>query len=243
MTAKERMDTKILIVDSDPSCRHSMRQSLLSLGFPHVSDASDYMTALHRLQEQTFTHLIFDSNQSQFSAKEFIDNIFELDPDILLIPSSYEPTIDDVFNLIISGARGYVAKPFTSEALDQAMHMATQGDRISDAILEAQNRNEALAALVLSSLDRLARVLRQAERFETAKVEIPRREMALRRSVELAKTYTRGGIPGFVNSITDLAIHRAETKFSKRKENRLRGRGRRKRSLQREPEAAIFLQS
>ncbi|MEZ4753608.1 MAG: hypothetical protein R3A13_04765 [Bdellovibrionota bacterium] len=59
--------------------------------------------------------------------------------------------------------------------MNESILMATKGEPISDAILYAKTRNEALASLIMTSLDRLAIIMRQAETFDTAKREVPKR--------------------------------------------------------------------
>ena len=193
LSATERRKSAILVVDSDPQIRQTMRQSLMGLGFGTLSDAPDHVIALEKIEDRHFTHVIFEAKSLRISSKEFLSRALELDSKMIAIPASYEPTVDDVFDLLIQGARGYIVKPFTAESLDIALIMSTKGEPISDAVLNARNRNEALAALVLSSLDKLAVLMRQAGQFETARRELPKRALGLRRSVDLGNTFAKGG--------------------------------------------------
>lgn len=187
-----------------------MRQSLIGLGFATVSDAGDHAQALEKIEDRHYTHMIFDAKKGRLTAREFLSRAFDLNPELLAIASSYEPTVDDVFDLLLCGARGYIVKPFTTETLDQTLVLSTKGEKISDAVLSARNRNEALAALVMASLDKLAILMKQARTFETARHELPNRKLALRRAVDIAQTFSKGGPLILREAIIELTIERSQ---------------------------------
>ena len=218
MNSKERRESHILIVDQDASVRHTMRQSLLSLGFACIADVGDHSLGLQKLEEseKPFTHIIFDARSTKMPAKDFLLGAMQLDEKVVAIPSSYEPTIDDVFDLLIAGARGYICKPFTSEALDETIVTATNGDPLSDALQYARTRNEALASVILSSLSKLAMIMRQARKFQTARREVPMKQAAFRRAIDIGHTFAKGGSSGLREAIIKLALERADKGPSKR---------------------------
>jgi len=210
MSTRERRQASILVVDSDTAMRNSLRHALISLGFDDLHDAPDSNSALEKLETKEFTHVIFEAKNTTMPAVEFLARALEKNNLLIAIPTSYEPTVDDVFDLIISGARGYIVKPFTSGSIDEVMVWATKGEPISEAILHTRGRNEALASLVLDALDKLAIVLRQAERFQTAKFEIPKRQAVLHKCMDMARTFAKGGDPELRSTIVQLAIERSE---------------------------------
>jgi len=210
MTVPERKKSSILIVDSEPHVRQTMRQLLNTLGFGLVADAVDHAIALQKLEEREFTHVIFEAKKTRIDAKEFLRRTFDLDEDVIAIPSSYDPTVDEVFDLLIIGAKGYLVKPFTADTLDQAIVMATRGEPISEAVLHARNRNEALASLILSSLDKLTVIMRQAEQFETAKREVQSCQLGFKRAVDLGNTFAKGGTAPLVESLVELCVERSQ---------------------------------
>jgi len=81
---------------------------------------------------------------------------------------------------------------------------------ISDAVLFARNRNEALAAMILASLKKLALLKRQAKTFDTAKREIPAKLAHFKRAVEIGNTFAKGGPTELVETIVALCIERAD---------------------------------
>ena len=210
LSTKERRQACILIVDSDTSMRNSLRQALISLGFDDLTDAADNAAALEKLGEKEFTHIIFEAKNTSMPAAEFLMRVLEKNNLLITVPTSWQPTLDDVFDLIISGARGYIVKPFTSGSIDEVLVWATKGEPLSEAILHTRDRNEALASLVLEALDRAAIVLKQSGRFQTAKYEVPKRMAVLRRTMEMARTFAKGGDPELRSTLVEVAIERSE---------------------------------
>lgn len=241
LTSADRKNANILLIESDSQLRSQMRQSLFGLGFENVSDCPDHALGLTKIEERHITHVFFEAKQTRIAPKEFLRRAFEMDEGLVAIPTSYEPTIDDVFDLLIMGARGYVVKPFTAESLDDAVTMATKGEAISEAVLNARNRNEALASLVLSAVDRLATILRQSKQFDTAKHEIPAKVMTLKRSVDIARTFAKGGPLSLRETLIDLLIERSEGpatrlgRYRKRLDNR-----KSKKAAEQQPETVII---
>ena len=142
--------------------------------------------------------------------KEWLAKVFEYDATVIALPSSSNPSVDDVFDLLVIGAKGYLVKPFTIDTVDQAVLMATKGEPIADAVLQARDRNEALVAIMMSSLDKLATTYRQSLQFETAKRELPRALAMLKRSSELAHTFAKGGEEGLIEALERFCIERSK---------------------------------
>lgn len=229
MTGAERARTAIMVVEPEPNFRSTLKQSLGALGFPQVYDAPNFVTALKKLDDRKITHLIFDAKPNVMTPEEFLSKIFEWDEHVIAIPASAEPSVDDVFNLLILGARGFMVKPFTTDTIDDAITMATKGEPISDSILHAKNRNEALASLALSSLYRLTTVMRQAQQFETARRELPKAAMAFKRAVEIGRTFAQGGEERLLEALVEICVERGEgpaTSLGRARKRRRKGRGR-----------------
>lgn len=209
MTAAERKSAVLLIIEPDAGARQTFRQALNALGFATVHESPDHSHALQRIEQQPITHVIFDARKSTIPAKDFLLRTMEYSQEIVTIPASFEPTIDDVFDLLIVGACGYIVKPYTQESLDEAIVMATKGEAISDSILNAKDRNEALASLIMTSLDKLAMLMRQSTKFETARAELPKRTLALERAVGIGKTFALGGSEKLALALIEFALERA----------------------------------
>jgi DNA-binding NarL/FixJ family response regulator len=199
-----------MIVEADANDRNNTRVALKALGYTNYTDAPNHLAALEKMRERPVTHIIFDAKKTNMPTNEFLQKVFEMDKKIIAIPSSYEPNVDDVFDLMVTGARGFVSKPVTSDSLDSAIVMASKGDPISEVVLHAKDRNEALVALCMASLDKAATILRQSTQFETAKREIPRALASLNRSAEMARTFCKGGEEGLLNAIEAFCLERSK---------------------------------
>lgn len=210
MTGAERNRASILIVESDANDRNNFRMALKALGYGSISDAPNHAAALEKMEQKKFTHLIFEAKRTNMPAKEFLHKVLEGCDTIIALPSSYEPNVDDVFDLLIMGAKGYLVKPFTQDTVEQALATATKGEPISDAVLHAKDRNEALIAILMGSVDKAATILRQAQQFETARREIPRAVASMRRSAELAKTFAKGGHNALMEAMEKFCIERSK---------------------------------
>lgn len=210
MSSGERNRSEILVVETDPLVRSQIRQILVSLEFGTISDVGDHAIALQRLQERTFSHVIFECKKTKIPMREFLSQLFAIDEGIVAIPSCHDPTIDEVFDLLCQGARSLVVKPFTAETLDYAIVSATKGEPLSEAILNAKDRNEALAALMLSALDRYSVILRQARQFATARRDIPKVRFAFKRASEVTQLFCKGGHDAFLEALVDFAVERSE---------------------------------
>ena len=207
MSPAERAACTVLVVENDSDDASHMREALKGLGFTSISDAPNHHIALEKISSRQFTHLIFDAKKiSNYPMKDWLTKVFEIDASIIAIPASANPNIDDVFDLLVIGARGYLVKPFTFEGVDSAVIMATKGEPLSDKVLGAKDRNEALVAMMMTSVDRLATVFRQSKQFETAKRALPNAVAALARSADLAHTFAKGGEDGLIKALENFCI-------------------------------------
>lgn len=215
LTIKERQEISVLIVDPDPSLRNILRQFLMGLGFGGISDAADNLMALQKMTQRDFTHIIFDAKDNKMPSVDFLTKVFEFDDEIIAIPASNEPSVDDVFDLLVLGARGYLVKPITEESIEDAMIMATKAEPISDAILNAKDRNEALVSLIMSNIDRMATIMRQSRQFETAKLELSKAKLAFKRSIDIGIHFAKGGPEQLLLKIIDFSLERSNGPASK----------------------------
>ena len=226
----ERSSSSVLIVDPDRQARSSLRQLVTAMHFGGVSDVANHLQGIQKVQERKFTHVIFDAKSTNMPGVEFVTKLLELDDDIIAIPASSEPTVDDVFSLLTIGANGFLVKPFTSESVEEALVLATKGEPISDAILYAKDRNEALVSLALTALDNFMIVKRQSEQFETARRELPRAWKHFCRATEVARMFAEGGEERLVARLIEFCCERADGPASRlgRVRERMMGRRRRK---------------
>lgn len=205
----ERATASILIVEPDADDRTLLRTTLRGLGFGTIAEAPNHMIALDKFEGRKFSHIIFDAKKGNYPVIDWFKQVMEIAPDIIAIPASAAPSVDDVFEILLLGAKGYLVKPFNRETVDQSVMVATKGEPIPDVVRQARDRNEALVAIIMTSLDRLATVYRQSKQFGTAARELPRAVAALRRSSDLALTFAKGGEAGLIEALEKFAVDKS----------------------------------
>ncbi|MCS6961700.1 MAG: response regulator [Deltaproteobacteria bacterium] len=215
LTPAERRAISVLIVESNSQERALLKQILRNLSFETIYEAPSHLVAKEKLLERKVTHVIFECKKLGMPVEQFVAELLELDPKLTLIATSVNPKLDDVFELLTKGTRGYLVKPFTPDGVEQALIIATKAEPFPEAVLKARDRNEALAVLVITALDRLGTILRQTEEFETAKKEVPKAVFMLERAVDMAVTFSRGEEQGYLNSLIEQCIARQNVPSSR----------------------------
>lgn len=209
MSPGERATAAVLVVEADPNSRNNLRSTLKQLGYGQISDAPNHAQALERMVERKFTHILFDAKKTNMTPKEFLQRVLTEDKNMVCIPTSSDPNIDDVFDLFVVGAKGFLVKPFTMDSVEASICQASKGEPIADAVLQAKDRNEALIALTMGALDRVATLLRQGQQFETALREVPRAMRGFARASDLAKTFCKGGDDELLEALQNFCVDRS----------------------------------
>jgi DNA-binding NarL/FixJ family response regulator len=215
MSMAERSAASILVIETDAQDRTNLKTALKQVAFGNITDAPNHLAGLEKFNDRKFTHVIFDAKKTNYPMRDWLSKVFELCPNIIAIPASGSPSVDDVFDLLVIGAKGYLVKPFTFDTVDQAVVMATKGEPISEAVLKARDRNDALVAIMMSSLDKFSTIYRQSQQFETAKRELPRAMAILKRAADLAHTFAKGGEDGLLEALERFCIERSKGPASK----------------------------
>lgn len=218
----ERKLSNVLIVECDEETRNSMRSSLRNLGFGDVVSVFDHYAAIKKFDDHKFSHVLFDARNSEMPSKEFVVKALWVNPELVAVPTSYDPTVDNVFDLMKAGSAGYLVKPFTESSLEEAIVLATKGEPIVEEILHSVNRNQALASIALTCLDSLATILRQARQFDTAKVEVSRNQRQFERAIQMGRLFAQDGDAGLVLAYIERAIQCSEQASSRLGRTRLR---------------------
>lgn len=215
LTPQERKASRVLVVDHDSIARSEVKGALRLLEYGIVSEASDFAAALKRLAERPFSHLIFRSHAIDMLPQEFLETALRNEPEIIALAASEDPQVEDVFNLLKNGAKGYLVLPCNPALLDQAIAQATKGEPISLAVLNARDRNEAFAGMITAHLDRTARVLKEAASHQTAAQEVPELIAGLRRAAQMARMFAEGGEEKLLESLEAFCLNRANQRASR----------------------------
>ena len=138
LSSGERLKSDFLIVESEVGMRNSLRQALVSTGFSSISDAPNHAVALKRLEERNFTHVIFEAKNSSMPAREFLQSALEINDEMIMIPSSYEPTVDEVLSYAMGRTKDPSQVPPTTMQveMDDGEDMPGDIDEALDELIE-----------------------------------------------------------------------------------------------------------
>lgn len=193
LTHRQRDRISVVIIEEDRDARSNLHHIIQMLGVKECYDARDLEGAIPLIMEHGPTHLIFNGEMEDSPPDFLLKKVLSLNSSLACIPALRSPGIDLVFELLGTGASGFLVKPFTSESVDSALAHASRADHIPDAIRRATDRNEALASLLLHSFSEAAKTLSQAKKYETAGYEIPNRMRQFRKAADMACMFARGG--------------------------------------------------
>ena len=208
--SRDRAHFSVMVVCSQGATSSQVRQALKSLGFVQMSTASTHLAAIEKIKLRNFTHIVFEAKATDMPSLDFVKQILAMDAKTVLIAISDQPRIDDVFGLLRFGARGFLVPPFTTEMLENILTQATEGPALSEAVLNAPDRNAAFTAIILNNLYRLSVAMRQAKEFSTAVRDVKNYDFALKESVDLAQLFCEGSDEDLKEKIIEGCINRAK---------------------------------
>ncbi len=187
----------MLVMCRQKEIGQQLQLALKSLGYGRVVSVSTHGQALERVNNiahgKKFSFILFDAKDSDIKAHDFVQAVLHLEPDSVLIPTSHEPQIDDVFGLLREGARSFLVLPFNPETLEQVSESAQEGPPFSASVLRAADRNVALVGVVLHCLYRLAVSMRLARKNPGRNAEAEGLRLAFHEAVDLAKMFCMDG--------------------------------------------------
>ena len=114
---------RVLIIDDSSATRAYVRAALEEMAEMQVTEAASGFDALRILPRERFDLLLVDINMPNINGLELISFIrrSETHRDTPLLIISTEASQRDRARAIALGANGYLAKPFTAEALEEAV--------------------------------------------------------------------------------------------------------------------------
>lgn len=114
---------RVLIIDDSSATRAYVRAALEEMADMQVTEAASGFDALRILPRERFDLLLVDINMPNINGLELISFIrrSETHRDTPLLIISTEASARDRERAMTLGANGYLAKPFTAEALEEAV--------------------------------------------------------------------------------------------------------------------------
>src|SRR5271167_1680401 len=116
-------ELKVLIVDDSSVMRKIVERSLRQAGLEPlvVVEASNGVDGLEVLKGQQVHLILSDINMPSMDGLEFLRQIRaqNLAPDVPVVMITTESSEEHVRQAILSGAQGYIRKPFTAEQVKE----------------------------------------------------------------------------------------------------------------------------
>jgi DNA-binding response OmpR family regulator len=228
-----RAHIPVLVVCANGTTSNQVRQAVKTIGFNSVTAAAGLVPALDRIRGRDFALVLFDAKSSDMPTNDFVKQVINLDPNIILIAVSAEPRVDDVFGLLRDGARSFLCLPFTVDIMEAIIMRATQGRPMSEAVLNAPDRNAALVGVVLNHVYKTSVLMRQSREFPSAAKDRERQQYALVESMDMARLFCEGGDDSLLEKIIEGCVGRANIAATKL------GRTRKKLQKERAQETAV----
>lgn len=117
----ENIAFDVLIVDDSPAMRRFVRRVLAISGFPtgEIVEAGDGLDALDALARHHVDLILTDINMPRMDGEEFMKRVASEDQtrSIPVVVISTDATHNRAGRMMGLGASGYIAKPFSPEAL------------------------------------------------------------------------------------------------------------------------------
>ncbi len=199
-----------LVVGRDNPILPQLRTALKSIGMLDVFPAESYSAAIVAAQVRNYTHVLFDTAESDMPALTFVQAMLKIRKDAVLVALSNDPAVDNVFDLIRAGARGFLVPPPTIGSVESVLISATSGPPFSEAILRAKDRNQLFADMILDLLYRAAILKRRALDNPETEPVFYRTWRALIATVDMAKMFCEDSVDHLTRSIVHSCIARAD---------------------------------
>lgn len=121
MNATIDRNIKILVVDDFATMRQIVKKSLGALGFHNITEASDGVDALEKLEKDQFGFIISDWNMPNMMGLDFLKNVRSKDKykAIPFLMVTAEAKRENVIEAARAGVSQYIVKPFTVESLQE----------------------------------------------------------------------------------------------------------------------------
>ena len=210
-----RSNVAVLVISPRGDRSNQLRQALKTLGFSQISATPTLVPGLDRFKVRPFSHVIFDASCKDMPPLEFVQTLLGLDAKTTIICVSEQPRVDDVFSLLRAGARHYLVTPFTVDSIEDVLVSASEGPPLSDAVLNAPDRNSALSGIILNALYRQSVLMRQAREFATAARELEAQTQKLIQTMDMARLFCEGTEEDLLAELVEGCIARANVAASR----------------------------
>ncbi len=217
-----------VVIGANKALTNPLRSALKNIGFKNVDIAGTLAEGYESARRSSVTHVLFSTSDDSMDPIEFVQEVVAANQKAILVVITDNPGMDNVFDLIKGGARGFLVPPASLESVEAVLIAATSGPPISQTILQADDRNDAFARLILDMLFRVAAARKELLKTGKGGQMYDRFYMGLQASTATAKMFCEGGFDALQEKIVENCIKRADvkkTRLSEVRKNLRRGRG------------------
>ncbi len=114
---------KIMVVDDMSTMRRIIKNVFKQINFTNIQEAENGQQALDMLRSDTFQFVVADWNMPVMTGLELV-KAMRADAklkDIPVLMVTAEAQHENLIEAVQAGVSGYIAKPFTAEALQEKM--------------------------------------------------------------------------------------------------------------------------
>ena len=196
---------EILVISGNRDTLTLLRESMRHVGYDRIHNFSELQPALEYLDDHDADVIFFDvamDTKQSISSEKFLELLEQEFPEVYAVAISSDPSVDNIFQLLKLGVHAYLIPPFSPHSVDEVIIDAVKGPKISDDILSKSDRNGALAAFMLDSLDQLAESMSTSKKIEAGEIsvdedeedeegisEVQRRTLMFARAVNASRKY------------------------------------------------------
>ena len=220
-----RHRVSVLIVCKKGTNSSALRNALISIGFDQIAACNNYVAGLSEAKERSAQLILFDAETpegSGMSAKQYVEAVQQVSKNPVLIAVSMEPSGEDLFELLKSGAKGFLSPPLTSAALEEVFSQIQAGFELSEEVLQAEDKDEAFAELIREQLDTVAASIKAASNANESADAISKRAKGLYDVVKMAQFFSESDDEALMQKVLKRCLEHAERVDDEAEKSRLR---------------------
>jgi putative two-component system response regulator len=143
---------KFLIAEDEPAVRSLLCSVLEERDFHDIQQAGDGQEAIERIKKRRPDILITDLKMPRMSGEELARRALVLDPDLTILVTTGNGTIDNAVRMIKEGVFDFITKPFSIETLNASIDRGVERTRNLAELLGVRDVIDALM-MALESKD------------------------------------------------------------------------------------------
>ncbi|MDC0347350.1 response regulator [Planctomycetota bacterium] len=117
-------ELKILVADDDPGARELVSAILSADGWPEPVLVEDGERALEQIRAQHWDILVTDLDIPRMRGDDLVRNAIQEDPDLSIVVTTGDGTVQNAVDLMKSGATDFIAKPYDVDDFIASMQRA-----------------------------------------------------------------------------------------------------------------------